>query len=426
MKELQVKVVDARAALVLDITNGACVALQLGCFAAGTKMLTRAGWRAIELIAVGDEVASRAEGDLFGDVDWKAVEATFRRTACVAHLHADGQVIRTTLEHPFWADGKGWTAAGSLKQGDRIATLSGEWITVEELYDTGEWEPVYNLRVADWHTYFVGDEGWGWSAWAHNEYQQLFREGDDQRVQPIRNFFRSFEIAPGINAGGVNTPPDILIKVTEAKAITLRIINALRATMTNGFATLNTTGVAFVLVNGQVQLWVSQSSDGTGPIAADRRRALYQVLTQDSVVKSYLSANKITVVIGPNALAKQVLNPKTDLNLTLEDKAEVATYISTLKSASEYATVEDDQIPVAQRAKWRKEALKVLNHAERQIYRQLDQVSGARLLAIGSTIKMCLDCQTETVTRGLQYAIAVPTVSGYYVTTPAGWVEKAH
>jgi len=187
LKELQVKVVDARAALVLDITSGACVALQLGCFAAGTKMLTRAGWRAIESIAVGDEVASRAEGDLFGDVDWKAVEATFQRTACVAHLHAGGQVIRTTLEHPFWADGKGWTPAGSLKQGDRIATLSGEWVTVEELYDTGEWEPVYNLRVADWHTYFVGDEAWGWSAWAHNSYELIQRVRFSEAVTKLIN-----------------------------------------------------------------------------------------------------------------------------------------------------------------------------------------------------------------------------------------------
>jgi len=151
----------------------AWASLNAGCFAAGMKMLTREGWRKIEEIVAGEEVASRAEGDLYGDADWKAVEATFRRTACVAHLHADGQVIRTTLEHPFWADGKGWTAAGSLKQGDRIATLSGEWVTVEELYDTGEWEPVYNLRVADWHTYFVGDDNWGWAAWAHNSYQDF-------------------------------------------------------------------------------------------------------------------------------------------------------------------------------------------------------------------------------------------------------------
>ena len=27
---------------------------------------------------------------------------------------------------------------------------------------------VYNLRVADYHTYFVGDESWGFTLWAHN------------------------------------------------------------------------------------------------------------------------------------------------------------------------------------------------------------------------------------------------------------------
>ena len=29
---------------------------------------------------------------------------------------------------------------------------------------------VYNLRVADYHTYFVGDESWGFALWAHNAY----------------------------------------------------------------------------------------------------------------------------------------------------------------------------------------------------------------------------------------------------------------
>jgi hypothetical protein len=29
-------------------------------------------------------------------------------------------------------------------------------------------EPVYNVRVADHHTYFVGDREWGFSVWAHN------------------------------------------------------------------------------------------------------------------------------------------------------------------------------------------------------------------------------------------------------------------
>jgi intein/homing endonuclease len=82
-------------------------------------------------------------------------------------------LIRTTPEHPFYVDGKGWTAAGALKAGDRIATLSGEWVPIGEVFDTEEWELVYNLRVADFHTYFVGEDGWGFSAWAHNAYDFL-------------------------------------------------------------------------------------------------------------------------------------------------------------------------------------------------------------------------------------------------------------
>src|SRR5262249_38908229 len=44
----------------------------------------------------------------------------------------------------------------------------GQWSAVEELFDTREFEPVYNLRVAEYHTYFVGSRGWGFSVWAHN------------------------------------------------------------------------------------------------------------------------------------------------------------------------------------------------------------------------------------------------------------------
>jgi hypothetical protein len=35
--------------------------------------------------------------------------------------------------------------------------------------NTGQWEKVYNFRVADHHTYFVGTEDWGFSVWAHNQ-----------------------------------------------------------------------------------------------------------------------------------------------------------------------------------------------------------------------------------------------------------------
>jgi len=49
-------------------------------------------------------------------VAWKPVEATFRRTGRILHLHfPNGELIRTTPEHPFYVEGKGWTPAGRLR-----------------------------------------------------------------------------------------------------------------------------------------------------------------------------------------------------------------------------------------------------------------------------------------------------------------------
>ncbi len=60
--------------------------------------------------------------------------------------------------------------------GDRLLSNDGTWVDVEDLLDTGEWETVYNLRVADHHTYFVGTAEWGWAAWAHNVYDIKFKQ----------------------------------------------------------------------------------------------------------------------------------------------------------------------------------------------------------------------------------------------------------
>lgn len=35
-------------------------------------------------------------------------------------------------------------------------------------------EPIYNLQVADHHTYFVGSQSWGFGVWAHNLYGDGF------------------------------------------------------------------------------------------------------------------------------------------------------------------------------------------------------------------------------------------------------------
>src|SRR5262249_31156891 len=154
--------------VVQDIQNNGCEVLNAGCFAAGTKLWTPGGYRNVEDLAVGDLVYSRTEHDPAGPVEAKAVEARFERYAVVLHLHLGGQVVRTTGEHPFFVHGKGWTKAADLATGDWLLAADGSWVPVEEVFDTGAWEVVYNLRVADHHTYFVGEEHWGFAVWAHN------------------------------------------------------------------------------------------------------------------------------------------------------------------------------------------------------------------------------------------------------------------
>lgn len=58
--------------------------------------------------------------------------------------------------------------AGRLRAGDRLLGEEGGWLAVECVEETGELAAVYNLRVADYHTFFVGGDGWGFSVWAHN------------------------------------------------------------------------------------------------------------------------------------------------------------------------------------------------------------------------------------------------------------------
>ena len=114
----------------------------------------------VEEFAVGDLIYSRDEWKADAPVEVKLVEEGFVRYAGILALRTGGQVIRTTGEHPFYVKGNGWTACNRLNVGDMIRTEDG-WVPVEEVWDTGDWEVVYNVRVSNHHTYFVGDEGWG-------------------------------------------------------------------------------------------------------------------------------------------------------------------------------------------------------------------------------------------------------------------------
>jgi hypothetical protein len=144
------------------------------CFPAGTRLLTPTGDKPVEEFRPGDLLLSRSEFDPDGPVQARPVEEVFVRVAVVRDLRVDGQVIRTTEEHPFYVLGKGWVKAAFLEAGNLLVSHDGQVRAVEGLSDTRSVETVYNLRVAEYHTYFVGSPEWGFSVWAHNSYGSPF------------------------------------------------------------------------------------------------------------------------------------------------------------------------------------------------------------------------------------------------------------
>jgi hypothetical protein len=138
------------------------------CFTAGTPLLTPTGSKAINELVRGDLVLSRDQNDVAGVVESKMVEEVFASLAKVIQIHVGGQVINSTVAHPFWVQGKGWLPARELIAGDRLVGHDGQWSLVKKVVDADEWATVYNVRVDDFHTYFVGCDEWGFSVWAHN------------------------------------------------------------------------------------------------------------------------------------------------------------------------------------------------------------------------------------------------------------------
>ena len=142
--------------------------IQKTCFAAGTPIRLETGFKPIESIRAGDRVLCRDEHDPEGAAVVREVEDAFERVSPILRLTIAGQEIRTTGEHPFYVPGRGWIMAGRLRAGDAVASLSGEPLIVDGVVDDGEVVTVYNFRVKEYHTYFVGRDDWGFAVWVHN------------------------------------------------------------------------------------------------------------------------------------------------------------------------------------------------------------------------------------------------------------------
>lgn len=128
---------------------------QPSCFPSGTPVWTLEGRQSIDKIRPGDLVLARDVET--GEVAYKAVlQTTVRPPAKMVCIEAGNDIkLTATGGHRMWVSGEGWVRARQLKSGQPLHTLNGA-VLVSHVRECPDAE-AYNLVVADFHTYFVGD-----------------------------------------------------------------------------------------------------------------------------------------------------------------------------------------------------------------------------------------------------------------------------
>ena len=152
------------------------------CFKEGTLVETEEGLKPIEEIREGDLVLAYDEQT--GEQAYKPVVQLFRNTTeewQYVYIEGEAEPIISTPGHKYYLpenhtrreDGRPeehasyaglserWVSACSLKKGDRVLLSDGKSGTVERTVcvKLAAPETTYNFEVADFHTYYVGNNG---------------------------------------------------------------------------------------------------------------------------------------------------------------------------------------------------------------------------------------------------------------------------
>jgi intein/homing endonuclease len=126
------------------------------CFAKGTPVWTKTGLRQIETLALGDLVLAQDVNT--GELKYvPVIGRTVRPPSQILKITTDGEKILATKGHPFWVTGVGWRMAKELADGAMLHGINKS-SGIRSVEPAGETE-AYNLVVADFNTYFVGEHG---------------------------------------------------------------------------------------------------------------------------------------------------------------------------------------------------------------------------------------------------------------------------
>jgi len=126
----------------------------LDCLVAGTLVWTATGVTPVEHLRVGDLVLSQDPET--GELAYKPVlRTTVRPEGKLVRITAGGETLETSGGHLFWVAGEGWVKARKLQSGQELHGVHGP-VRVSAVEEGNE-AKTYNVEVADFHTYFVGE-----------------------------------------------------------------------------------------------------------------------------------------------------------------------------------------------------------------------------------------------------------------------------
>jgi hypothetical protein len=144
--------------VVINQAQGFAVVRSHSCFAAGTLVRTSDGSRPIESLVVGDRVLT--QNTTTGRIGFSPILKAFHNPPNETYkirFEDPGRSVVATGIHRFWKVGQGWAMARDLKPGDTLRALGG--VAKVAAIEPDARQPVFNLRVAEGESFFVGDLG---------------------------------------------------------------------------------------------------------------------------------------------------------------------------------------------------------------------------------------------------------------------------
>ncbi len=152
--------------------------MRAACFPAGTPVAAESGRVPIETIQTGDRVWAFDHADGCWKLEEVLQPLVRQYDGAVVSIEVGGETIRCTANHPFWVTGGEaletrpvpdhcaasengnisgrWVAAEDLQIGDVLTTRDRRDLPVHHLESAPAQIPIYNLHVAQLHSFAVG------------------------------------------------------------------------------------------------------------------------------------------------------------------------------------------------------------------------------------------------------------------------------